>query len=192
VLMHEALENTLDSLAIVSGNGDISNADGNIGKGTRDSAHLVLDLPMDKLWIPHGELKIDYTVRSTEVTDPILFIKRPISGQNPDTYVITFQQNLAKIHTNWGIEVDSLNNSQQFNAQEYYHFKSADWLALWVEYKAPHGVTWGAVWQNPFRRRDEMQREQWDGLRGQSPLVVDERDVAFARPWFNLHLKKEW
>ena len=191
VLMHEALEDTLDELAIVTPDG-IYNADGNIGKGRRDSAHLVLDLPTDKLFIKDGELKIDYTVRSTQVTDPILGVKRDISSQNPDTYVITFQQHLNPIHSSWGLEIDSLNNYQQFNAQEYYHYKSADWLALWFEYKASNGMTYGAVWQNPFRRRDQYEREQWTGLRGQSPLVVDERDVAFSKPWFNLHIKKEW
>lgn len=191
VLMHEALEDTLDELAIVTPDGTY-NADGNLGPGRRDSAHLVLDLPTDKLHIADGELKIDYTIRSTEVTDPILGVQRAISGQNPDTYVITFQQNLPKIHTDWGIEIDSLNNSQQFNAQEYYHYKSADWLAFWVEYKAPHGITYGAVWQNPFRRRDQYERDQWSDLRGISPLVVAEHNVSFAQPWFNLRVKKEF
>ena len=191
VLMHEALENTLDELAIVTP-GSIYNADGNIGKGRRDSAHLILDLPTDKLMIKDGELKIDYTVRSTEVTDPILGFQRDISGQTPKTYVVTFQQHLNPIHSNWGVEVDSPNNYQQFNAQEYYRYTSADALALWFEHKAPHGVTYGAVWQNPFRRHDQYEREQWTGLRDQSPLVVDERDIAYAAPWFNLHIRKEW
>jgi len=191
VLMHEALEDTLDELAIVTPDG-IYNADGNIGKGRRDSAHLVLDVPTDKLGIKDGEFKIDDTIRSTQVTDPILGTKRAISGQNPSTYVITFQQHLNPIHSSWGLEIDSLNNNRQFNAQEYYHYRSSDWLALWFEYKAPHGLTYGAVWQNPFGRHDQYQREQWTGLRGQSPLVVDEHDMSVARPWFNLHIKKEW
>jgi hypothetical protein len=191
VLMHEALENTLDELAIVTADG-IDNADGNIGKGRRDSAHIILDLPTDKLMVKDGELKIDYTVRSTEVTDPILGVKRAISNQNPETYVVTFQQHLTPIHSSWGLEIDSLNIYQQFNAQEYYHYRSSDWLALWFEYKAPHGVTYGAVWQNPMGRHDSYVRDKWTGLRGLSPLSVEERDYSLARPWINLHIKKEW
>ncbi len=191
VLMHEALEDTLDELAIVTPDG-VYNADGNIGKGRRDSAHLTLDLPLDKLFVPNGELKLDYTTRMMHVVDPITGAGRPISGQSPDTYTMTFTQTFPKIHFDWNIEVDSLYNAQQFNAQEYYHYKSADWLAFYVDYKAPHGITYGAVFQNPFRRRDQYQRDQWSGLRGESPLVVSEHNVAEALPWFNLRIKKEW
>ncbi len=191
VLMHEALENTLDEVALVTTDG-IDNADGNIGKGRRDSAHIILDLPTDKLMIKDGELKIDYTVRSTEVTDPILGFQRDITNQNPWTYVVTFQQHLTPIHSSWGLEVDSLNHYQQFNAQEYYYYKSQDWLALWFEYKAPKNVTYGAVLQNPMGRHDDYERQEWQGVRGESPLAVTEYNIALARPWINFHIKKEW
>jgi hypothetical protein len=41
-------------------------------------------------------------------------------------------------------------------------------------------------------RHDSYVRDKWTGLRGLSPLSVEERDYSLARPWINLHIKKEW
>ena len=190
-LEHEDLQNTLDEVALVTPDG-IDNADGNIGKGRRDSAHLILDLPTDRFLIKNGELKIDYTVRSTDVTDPITGVERDITNQNPWVYTVTFQQRLNPIHSSWGLEIDSTNHYQQFNAQEYYYYKSQDWFDLWFEYKAPKGMTYGVYWDNPLGRHDNYERQEWQGLRGESPLAVTEYNVALERPWINFHIKKEW
>ena len=187
---HAALEDTLDFTPIVTDEG-VFNARGNIGEGTRDEFNTVLTLPTDKFHIKGGTLKVDYTRIKTSVTDPITHRTRAISGQNPDNYVITFDQNLTKYRTSWGVELDSLNNSEQYNATDYYHFKSERWLAVYVEYKTKNNVTMAVVVQNPAGRHDKYDRVVWTGQRDQSPLDRVEHNESIERPFLVLRIKKE-
>lgn len=187
---HATLEDTLDFKPIVTDDG-VFNARGNIGEGTRDEYTVNFTLPLDKLKIKGGELKIDYTRFKTSVTDPVTGAKRAISNVNPDVYVINFSQNFPKIRTSWGIEIDSLNNMEQFNATDYYRYKSADWIAFWAEYKTKSNVTFGVVVQNAFRRRDQYNRTVWSGQRGDSPVQEIQHNVSYGLPFVILRVKKE-
>ena len=187
---HDDIQDVLDHLAIVTTAGTFD-ARGNIGDGTSDSINASLNLPLDKLYMKGGTLKIDYTKRSTHVIDPVTHVDRVISGQNPDDYVINLSQNLPKHNLSWGLEIDSLNNSYQYNAREMYRYKSAPWISLSAEYKTKDDLTYGIIFQNPLRRRDQYTRSTWSGLRDQSPMVQQEYDVSFMKPWVILRIRKE-
>ncbi|MBW8880060.1 MAG: outer membrane beta-barrel protein [Asticcacaulis sp.] len=187
---HATLEDTLDYKPIVTDDG-VFNARGNIGEGTRDETTVNFTLPLDRFKVKGGEFKVEYTRYKTSVTDPVTGRTRAISDINPDVYVINFSQNLTKHRTSWGVEIDSLNNKEQFNATDYYHFKSASWIALWAEYKTKNNITFGMVFQNPFWRRDEYQRIVWEGQRDMSPQQEAQYNVAYGRPFVILRVKKE-
>ena len=187
---HSALQDTLDFAPIVTTDG-VFNARANIGTGTRDDMQAVLTLPTDRLHIKGGVLKIDYTRTMTSVSDPISHQSRAISNINPYQYVMTFDQNFPKIRTSWGIEIDSLNNYRQFNASDAYRFKSANWFAIYAEYRTRNNITFGVVVQNPMSRHDLYDRTVWTGLRDQTPLDHIEHNVSVEQPFLVLRIKKE-
>lgn len=187
---HDDLEDTLDHLAIVTDDG-VFDARGNIGDGTVDSVSTVLNLPLDKLKFKGGILKIDYTRRWTNVTDPITGRDRPISGMNPDNFVINLSQNLPKHRTSWGVEIVSLNNSTQYNARELYRYKSSAWFAWWAEYKTKNGLTYGVVLQNPQRRNDRQYRTTWEDLREMSPVEQQQYSSYHQKPWVIVRVRKD-
>ena len=187
---HAALEDTLDYAPIVTSSG-VFNARANIGDGTRDDISTTLTLPTDKLHIKGGQLKIDYTRTLTRVTDPITHKSRAISNFNPETYIVTFDQNFPKSRTSWGMEIDSLNNSQQFNASDGYRFVSQNWFALYGEYKTKNNLTFGVVLQNPWGRRDKYDRTVWTGQRDLSPIDHIEHNKSLQKPFIIFRVRKE-
>ncbi|ESQ89120.1 hypothetical protein ABAC460_13705 [Asticcacaulis sp. AC460] len=187
---HASLEDTLDFAPIVTDDG-VFNARGNIGDGVRDEIGVNFTLPLDKFKFKGGELKVDYTKYFTSVTDPITGDSRPISGLNPDRFNIVLSQNITSWRANWGVEINSLNNGTQYHATEQYRYKSAPWIALWAEYKTKDNITWAVIFQNPPKRRDQMTRTVWDGLREQTPIVRQEHSDGKANPFVIVRVKKE-
>ena len=187
---HSSLQDTLDYAPIVTSDG-VYNARANIGAGTRDDISTSITLPTDKLHIKGGQLKIDYTRTITSVHDPITHLSRAISNYNPENYVVTFDQNFPKSRTSWGIEIDSLNNSLQYNASDAYRFVSQDWFAIYGEYKTKNNITFGIVLQNPWGRRDKYDRTVWTGQRDTSALDHIEHNKAFQQPFIVFRVKKE-
>lgn len=189
-LKHSALEDTLDFAPIVTDQG-VYNARVNLGAGTQDQIETNFTLPMDKFHIKGGELKVDYSRIFSSVTDPITHAKRQISNINPEFYTIVFSQNFPVHRTNWGFEIDRMNNFSQFNASDAYRYYSDDWLAIWFEYKTKSNFTVNVTVQNAFGRHDYYDRTVWQDLRQDSPLDHIEHNRSWQRPFLRINFKKE-
>lgn len=101
---HFLIADAIDRIPIYSTSdpSSVFDAPGNIGSGTEDAAIVNLTLPLDHLRIQHGQLKLTATRLWSSVSDPTTGAVRPISGQNPFEYSISFRQDLSRLHADWG------------------------------------------------------------------------------------------
>ncbi len=189
-LLYSALEDTLDYKPITTDEG-VFNARGNIGDGTFAQAGVWVTLPLDRVHIKGGELKFDYELNHTSVTDPITGADRWISNTNPSNYNISFNQTLTKYRTKWGFELFSQNSRKQFNATDDYYYRSAPTTDIFVEYKTKDNVTYGIVVQNPGGRHDKYDRTVYAGQRATTLVQRIEANTAYMRPWVIVRVKKD-
>jgi hypothetical protein len=187
---NDALEDTLDHMAIVTNDG-VYDARGNIGKGTRRTVKGNVTLPLDPLNIPGGMLKLDAYETDTRVIDPISGQPRAISGVAPFDYKLDFSQTLRRWRTSWGFVVDNVNSAPSFNATEYYDVKARPNLFLWLEYKTVDNLTLGVEMQNPSGRYGHSMRTVYAGLRGQSEIVRQDDNVSDQPPVLTLRVRKD-
>lgn len=99
---HSELTDVVDRAPVFSPSGDYD-APANIGKGKKDELIVAFTTPLDPFGIPGGQLKANYTWRTSSVTDPTTGVDRPISGLRPRLGEIDFTQNLPKWNLNWGL-----------------------------------------------------------------------------------------
>lgn len=101
---HFLIADAIDRVPIYSTSdpSSVFDAPGNIGSGTEDAAIVNLTLPLDRLKIQHGQLKLSATRLWSSVNDPTTGALRPISSLNPFEYSISFRQDLSRWHADWG------------------------------------------------------------------------------------------
>ena len=187
---HASIQNVLDYAPITTTEG-IFDARGNIGHGTRNSLYTSLTLPLDRLHVPGGEFRFDTSRNLTRATDPVTHLGRSISGRQAYTYNFSFDQTLAKHHASWGMALSSINDSWQYHATELYHFQSAPAFSIYADYKAPARVTYSIRVQNPQKRHESYDRYGWAGLRGASPMALQQHTEGNSPMWFVLRVRKE-
>lgn len=98
-LRHDEITDVIDAIPLADG----LSAVGNIGDGTLDQLSLKFTLPTTKLGISGGRLSFRNDWNRTEVTDPTTGRTRPISGVRPTQAVISFEQDITRYKTQWGI-----------------------------------------------------------------------------------------
>jgi hypothetical protein len=99
---HSDLTDVVDRAPVFSPSGDYD-APANIGKGRKDELIVAVTTPLDPFGVPGGQLKANYTWRTSRVLDPTTEVERSISGLRPRAGEIDFTQNLPKWNLNWGL-----------------------------------------------------------------------------------------
>lgn len=110
-------------------------APGNIGEGTNDEFEISLNLPLTRLGVPGGLLRVNTEWNFSEVTDPTTGQTRRLSGQAPFEGELRFSQDLPQFKMQWGVDT--------FFAFEerYYRFDRVDeieletWVTFYAEWK---------------------------------------------------------
>lgn len=110
-------------------------APGNIGEGTSDEFEISLNLPLTRLGVPGGLLRVNTEWNFSEVTDPTTGETRRLSGQAPFEGEVRFSQDLPQFKLQWG--VDTFLGFQE----RYYRFDRVDeieletWVTFYAEWK---------------------------------------------------------
>ena len=116
---HSQLTDVVDRAPVFSPSGDYD-APANIGAGKKDELIVAFNTPLDPFGVPGGQLKANYTWRTSSVTDPTTGAERSISGLRPLVGEIDFTQNIPKWKLNWGLT---------YNAgwrEEYFRFSQIE------------------------------------------------------------------
>ncbi len=190
-LEHYDYEDTSDFIAVFDGP-TVYTANGNIGNAKADFVHLKLDTPLDKLYVPHGTLSIDWLYRHSKVTDPITGRDRRVSGMEPHIFTINFSQEFTKSGTSWGLDMQSLGKNRNYMANELDDAHFAPWTQIWFQYKTPKNLTFKASLRNPFGLHFSQDRMVYQGLRDLTPVVLTQSTTSKIPPILELRLKKDF
>lgn len=152
----------------------------NIGKGTKREVQASVTLPLDRLGVRSGQLKLQSTWRDTKVTDPITGLKREISGQHPVDWEAHYSQDLPDWNATWGVDVIGQYRERYFRLSEVETKKYSTWVVVYGEIK-PRPDTSVRLELNGVTMRDARRiREVYIGPRSLGRLdYVDERDLEF-------------
>ncbi|WP_443747839.1 TonB-dependent receptor plug domain-containing protein [Asticcacaulis solisilvae] len=190
-LEHYDYEDTSDFIAVNDG-AQIYTANGNIGNSKWDFVHLKLDTPLDKLWVPHGTLSIDWLYRQTCVKDPITGRDRRVSGVEPHIYTVSFSQEFARAGTSWGFDIQSSGKDRNYLANELDDAYFAPWTQVWFQYVTPKKLTFKVMLKNPFGMHFSQDRMVYQGLRDLSPVVLTQSTTSKIPPIIEMRLKKDF
>jgi len=188
---HYDYEDTSDFIAVFDG-ADVFTAAGNIGKAQGDFFHIKLDTPLDKFYVPHGTLSLDWLNRQTRVTDPITGHGRRISGMEPHIYSVSFSQEFPKSRTSWGFDVESAGKDRNYLANELTDAHFDPWTQVWFQYKTPKNVTFKVMVKNPLSLRFTQDRMVYEGLRGKSAVAFTQHTTSKIPPIIEIRLKKDF
>lgn len=171
---HEWIANVIDRVA-VEADGEIFDAVGNIGSGTRHVGRAELTVPFARLGLPGLQLRAALTVLRSRVTDPVTGRRRIISEDRPVEADIGLVHDLPGGRWSWGADLTIPHHERQFRFDEVrLEHKSAQ-FGLYVEYRPAPDWRLRLEGQNLTMRRLRETRENYDGLRAWGNLDSVER-----------------
>ena len=143
---------------------------GNIGDGKNDVVELNVTLPLDKLGVGGGELKLESQWQNSEVTDPLTGEKRRISGQRPDTIELSYRQDLPELKLTYGFGWYGGWSERRYRLQEIQSLDLRNFFSSFIEYKPTPSFTLRAELNNLDPYRFNIERRVFDGPRGTGGL----------------------
>ena len=197
-LKHEEITDAIDRVPIfVDSNADgvtdrVFDAPGNIGDGTNDELKLSLTLPFQRLGWTGAELKVDATVRKSEVVDPTTGEPRRISGQRPVIVETELRQDLPR----YGLTLSAVYfdgfDETYYRFDEIADFRIRRYAALAAEYKPSPKWNLRAELANIAAFTFVRSRRVFDGPRDTGPLLFSERFATKSQARLALRLRRTW
>ena len=157
-------------------------APGNIGGGHEDDVLLSLTLPLDRFFIPHGELRGVGTWRMSQVTDPTTHQLRPISGQHESDNELHFTQDIPKWSLTWGLDTWLPWKERIYRFDEVDAEHNQAWNQVFAEYKPCKDLSLRVEVDNFSRKRFFFTRSVFADTRAgmAPPAYLDEQAHKFG------------
>jgi len=182
-LRHSAISDAIDRILITSPSGPAFDAPGNIGSATLDGLIVSATLPLAKLGIARGELKVSGTFQRSRVQDPVSGAARSLTNNLPTEYTISFRQDVPRWKLSWGASLATPcatsattkgceKYEYRFNEIDYYHAQPA--LNLFVEYRPAAKLTLRLETNNILAQQYRRVVQFYGGPRNASPLSYEE------------------
>lgn len=179
----EFISQVVDRIPVFAG-GQVYNAVGNIGSGTRDDLQADVILPLDRVGLKGLTIKGEAISRHSRVRDPATGAYRTITGGQ------TFGGPAFVFTSMTEITYDIPKRNLQLGMTVHYHAGTQDLeyrideidsthhdikLGAYVEYKPTPVWTWRAFIKDLMQTSAYRDRDVYGGLRGSAPLVYIER-----------------
>ncbi|WP_372707400.1 TonB-dependent receptor plug domain-containing protein [Brevundimonas sp.] len=118
-LTHEDIEDVLGQVVVVETPPGATqpvrfNVTRNVGSARRDTARFTGRLPLDRYGVIGGILSGSVNWRVSETKDPVTFLDRRLSGEQPFGWSLGFSQNLVARRISWGVNASSGFYSRNF------------------------------------------------------------------------------
>jgi hypothetical protein len=173
---HEWVQQVVDRLPI---NGDFDGP-GNIGDGTRDQAKMTISLPLDRLGVSGGRIGGEGFVRRSKVTDPVTGQSRRISNESPYGGSFIFTQDLPKIASTWGLELEVGGVETSYRIDEIRREETEPYWSIYWEWKPRSDLSIKVQAENFTGRDFERRRTLYDGSRRLNRLeAIETRNAKF-------------
>lgn len=187
--VHAKLKNALDFIPVGSG----FDALGNAGEATRDSLHLDLNLPFDRLGWRGATFRTRISYFDSEITDPFTGEARVISGRDGLTGFLGFTQELPGLRSVigfdgfWGFEDRAFRISEARVEREY-----PVPLSLWWDRTLGQNLVLRIEVAKAWYQRRKRERQIYGQGRGNGPVTVIETRRTVQDPHLMVRLRKRF
>jgi len=131
---HEWIDDVVDRIAIEAG-GELFDAVGNIGSGSRHVGRGEIALPFARFGMPGLQVRAAITLQHSRVTDPVTGQRRSISGDRPVEGEISVVHDLPGGRWSWGADIVLATREDQFRFDEVRVETMGTSVDIHVEYR---------------------------------------------------------
>jgi TonB dependent receptor/TonB-dependent Receptor Plug Domain len=188
---HDWISETSDRIGVF-GPGFAFDAPGNIGRGSKTRIDANLSLPLRRLGVAGGLLKVEIGYRWSSVIDPTTGVRRPISREEPVEGAIHFTQDRPAMGFRWGADLILAESDSEYRFNEIRETRVAGRLSVFAEVRPFAHWTLRAFVENFTGRSVERDRFIYGGARSTQPLRYTETRVLATRPLVGLLLRHEF
>ena len=189
-LRHENITDVIDRLPFQDVSGAFFDSPGNIGAGVNNELELDVTLPLQRLGVPGGELKVSTEFRDSEVTDPTTKEKRRISGQRPDEIEIVYRHDLPSRNLTFQAVYFHGWEEAYYRFNEIQLYEIRNYSAGSVEWKPNRQTALLVELANIGRFDFDRRRLRFEGPRNTSPLQFDEHFRTRSQQRIVLRLRR--
>lgn len=175
---HDRISDVVDRV-LVESDGDVFDAPGNIGDGTRDTLELEFSTSLDRIGMAGFRFSSQLQWRTSDVRDPTTGEARRISGEAPLEGSLRLVQVLPEYRTTWGLGIDLAERETDYSYDEVSRERDPLSWHLFAEKRLAGGWRVRAEARDLLGRRFTEQRAKYDGPRSLVPL--DEYELRSHR-----------
>jgi len=179
----------VDRIGVNSSSGEYDSP-GDIGAADVNTEAVNLNLPTDRLGLPHGTLTGVVTFRQSHVIDPTTGPPRAFSTLHPSDWEIHFNQGFPGLKASWGFDVQGPFVQSAYRFNEVDQLKSNAYLDAFVEYKPRPDFTIQVQALNLTSRRAEQSRQVFNGPRRPGGVAFADIHNDSAGPLIKLKVIK--
>ena len=190
-LKHEWISDVLDRVMVES-DGELFDAVGNIGDGTRKIAQAEWTLPLTRLGIPGLQFRGSLTWLKGRVTDPVTGDKRSISEDKPFEGELRLTHDLPGGRWSWGANAELSHHERLFRFDELRKESKATSVGAYVEFRPLSDWRLRFEVENFTSYRLTEVREKFDGPRSEVPLDSTETRKLKTAPIFSFSIRKSF
>jgi hypothetical protein len=155
---------------LIEQDGELFDAVGNIGKGTRRIVKAELTAPFDRVGIPGMQLKSALTFIKSRVRDPITGAKRIIAEDRPFEGEVSLTHDLPGGRWSWGADLEFAHHEREFRFDETRVERKSTAFGAYVEFRPRSDLRIRLEAGNLTSRRLTEVRDKFDGLRSTGRL----------------------
>lgn len=188
-LAHELINDVVDHV-LIEQDGELFDAVGNIGNGTRTTLNLEVGLPLTQFGWPGARFTSSVTWRDSRVTDPTTGATRRISGDQlvEGELVLTGEQWGGKF--GWGVSIGLGETKYEYKFDEIKVEGMDPVLDAHVEFRPAQGWRLRLEALNTTSRTVFERRSRYDGPRSDDPADSIERTTTRSSPAFLLTISR--
>jgi hypothetical protein len=183
------ISNVVDRVAVAA-DGDIFDAVGNIGGGTRHVGRAELTMPFARFGLPGLQLRSTVTILRSRATDPMTARRRIISEDRPVEGEIGIVHDLPGGRWSWGADASLAHREHQFRFDEVRVERKGMSIGLHVEYRPAPDWRLRLEVANLTSRRLRETRDKYAGPRSVAGIDAVESLRLETSPLVSLSLRR--
>jgi len=148
----------------------------NVGDATRDTVKLTNRLPLDRYGLAGGILSTSLQWKQSRTEDPVTFVDRRLSGEQPFTWNLGLSQNLIAQRISWSVNASSGFEQSSFSPRTLSSFKSGPSFSGGLTYRpnAKLSISGNLFVSNGF----DSEFTLFGAPRPNGPVLYDERNTT--------------
>lgn len=177
----EWIDNVIDRVVVESG-GELFDAVGNIGSGTRQSLNAELTLPLERLGLFGMQVRANATWLRSRVEDPITGERRIISEDRPFEGEVRLIHDVAGGEWSWGVDASFAHHEREFRLDEERLERKGTAIGAYLEFRPRRDWRLRLEGENIISRALVDTREHYDESRASGDIeTIETRRLRTAR-----------